>query len=121
MKSLSISTSSDFISVAIHEEELLSLNTISSKKHHTELIYEMIENQLLNTNLDKTQLEGIILDIGPGYYTGMRIGLSVAQGLAAGIGIPIVPVSSLDALAFSSFTGHRTIFSIVELFFYSCP
>ena len=45
MKSLSISTSSDFISVAIHEEELLSLNTISSKKHHTELIYEMIENQ----------------------------------------------------------------------------
>ena len=115
MKSLSISTSSDFISVAIHEEELLSLNTISSKKHHTELIYEMIENQLLNTNLDKTQLEGIILDIGPGYYTGMRIGLSVAQGLAAGLGIPIVPVSSLDALAFSSFTGHRTIFSIVDV------
>ena len=115
MKSLSISTSSDFISVAIHEEELLSLNTISSKKHHTELIYEMIENKLLNTNLDKTQLEGIILDIGPGYYTGMRIGLSVAQGLAAGLGIPIVPVSSLDALAFSSFTGHRTIFSIVDV------
>ena len=115
MKTLSISTSSDFVSVALHEEELLSVNTISSKKNHTELIYEMIESQFINTDIDKNQLDGLILDVGPGYYTGMRIGLSVAQGLAAGLGIPIIPVSSLDALAFASFTGHRTIFSVVDI------
>ena len=115
MKTLSISTSSDFVSVALHEKELLSVNTVSSGKNHTELIYEMIETQLINADIDKTLLDGIILDVGPGYYTGMRIGLSVAQGLAAGLGIPIVPVSSLDALAFASFTGHRKIFSIVDV------
>ena len=115
MKTLSISTSSDFVSIALHEKELLSVNTVSSGKNHTELIYEMIETQLINADIDKTLLDGIILDIGPGYYTGMRIGLSVAQGLAAGLGIPIVPVSSLDALAFASFTGHRMIFSIVDV------
>lgn len=115
MKTLSISTSSDFVSVALHEKELLSVNTVSSGKNHTELIYEMIETQLINADIDKTLLDGIILDVGPGYYTGMRIGLSVAQGLAAGLGIPIVPISSLDALAFASFTGHRKIFSIVDV------
>jgi tRNA threonylcarbamoyladenosine biosynthesis protein TsaB len=115
MKTLSISTSSDFVSIALHEKELLSVNTVSSGKNHTELIYEMIESQLINADINKTLLDGIILDVGPGYYTGMRIGLSVAQGLAAGLGIPIVPVSSLDALAFASFTGHRKIFSIVDV------
>ena len=115
MKTLSISTSSDFVSIALHEKELLSVNTVSSGKNHTELIYEMIESQLINAAINKTLLDGIILDVGPGYYTGMRIGLSVAQGLAAGLGIPIVPVSSLDALAFASFTGHRKIFSIVDV------
>mgnify|MGYP006090285277 FL=1 len=115
MKTLSISTSSDFVSIALHEKELLSVNTVSSRKNHTELIYEMIESQLINAAINKTLLDGIILDVGPGYYTGMRIGLSVAQGLAAGLGIPIVPVSSLDALAFASFTGHRKIFSIVDV------
>ena len=115
MKTLSISTSSDFVSIALHEKELLSVNTVSSRKNHTELIYEMIESQLINADINKTLLDGIILDVGPGYYTGMRIGLSVAQGLAAGLGIPIVPVSSLDALAFASFTGHRKIFSIVDV------
>ena len=115
MKTLSISASSDFVSIALHEKELLSVNTVSSGKNHTELIYEMIESQLINADINKTLLDGIILDVGPGYYTGMRIGLSVAQGLAAGLGIPIVPVSSLDALAFASFTGHRKIFSIVDV------
>ena len=115
MKTLSISTSSDFVSIALHEKELLSVNTVSSGKNHTELIYEMIESQLINADINKTLLDGIILDVGPGYYTGMRIGLSVAQGLAAGLGIPIVPISSLDALAFASFTGHRKIFSIVDV------
>ena len=65
MKSLGISASSDFISVAVHEEEHLSLNTMSSKRLHTELGYEMIESQLRNKNLDKTEREGIMLDIGP--------------------------------------------------------
>ena len=115
MKTLSISTSSDFVSVALHDKELLSVNTISSQKNHTELIYEMIEGQLINAEVDKGEIDGIVLDVGPGYYTGMRIGLSVSQGIAAGLGIPIIPVSSLDALAFASFTGHRTIFSIVDV------
>ena len=63
MKVLSLSTSSDFVSVALHEEELLSVNTISSKKNHTELIYEMIESQLTNAHIDKNEIDLSLIHI----------------------------------------------------------
>jgi tRNA threonylcarbamoyladenosine biosynthesis protein TsaB len=60
-------------------------------------------------------LDAIVVDVGPGLYTGIRVGIATAQGLASALGIPVVAGTSLDALALEAATGHRHIFSIVDV------
>jgi tRNA threonylcarbamoyladenosine biosynthesis protein TsaB len=60
-------------------------------------------------------LDAIVVDVGPGLYTGIRVGIATAQGLASALGIPVVAGTSLDALALEAATGHRHIFSVVDV------
>ncbi|HEY7565541.1 MAG TPA: tRNA (adenosine(37)-N6)-threonylcarbamoyltransferase complex dimerization subunit type 1 TsaB [Acidimicrobiia bacterium] len=60
-------------------------------------------------------LDAIVVDVGPGLYTGIRVGIATAQGLAAALGIPVVPGTSLDSLALDAATGHRRIYSVVDV------
>ncbi|MGH8875329.1 MAG: tRNA (adenosine(37)-N6)-threonylcarbamoyltransferase complex dimerization subunit type 1 TsaB [Acidimicrobiia bacterium] len=57
----------------------------------------------------------VVVDVGPGLYTGIRVGLATAQGLAAAVGAPVIPASSLDALALRATTGHRHIWAVVDV------
>ena len=59
----------------------------------------MIEDVLAASGLDVGQLDGIAFGAGPGSFTGLRIACGVAQGLAFGAGLPVVPVGTLVALA----------------------
>jgi tRNA threonylcarbamoyladenosine biosynthesis protein TsaB len=59
-------------------------------------------------------LDAVVVDIGPGLYTGIRVGLATAQGLGAAFGIPIIPAVSVDALALEAKTGHRMIWAVVD-------
>jgi tRNA threonylcarbamoyladenosine biosynthesis protein TsaB len=60
-------------------------------------------------------LDGVVIDVGPGLYTGIRVGLATAQGLAAAFGIPLIPALSVDALALEARTGHRMIWALVDV------
>ena len=60
-------------------------------------------------------LDAVVVDIGPGLYTGIRVGLATAQGLAAAFGIPVIPAVSLDAIALEARTGHRLIWAVVDV------
>ena len=99
MKLLSLDTSTEYCSVALlHDDELTHRETHAVQRH-SELILPMIEALLRASGLALAQLDGIAFGAGPGSFTGVRIACGVAQGLALGAGLPVVPVGTLAALA----------------------
>ena len=99
MNLLAIDTSSLACSVALQAGDALTERHEEQAREHTRLLTPMIRDVLGDRNLDATQLDAIVLGNGPGSFIGMRIAASLAQGLAHGAGISIVPVSSLAAVA----------------------
>lgn len=99
MKLLSLSTSSVACSVALVANETVYIRHEIVANQHTQLILPMIDSVLAEGGLQKQDLNAIALDEGPGSFTGLRIGLGVAQGLALGLNIPVYPVSSLQVIA----------------------
>jgi len=70
-------------------------------KSHSSLLPAIIEELLINCHVEKTQLQAVALSDGPGSYTGLRIGSSVAKGLCFALDIPLIAVNTLKAIAFS--------------------
>ena len=79
MYSLSISTSGKYISVAIHDDKLISTSSVLSENGTTNLLMKSIEEITKKSGIEKSDINVVYLDIGPGYYTSLRIGLAVAK------------------------------------------
>lgn len=100
MKILAIDTSNVPMSVAVlADTTLLATTTINHERNHSKLLLPLIKQTLKQAGVLKTELDRIVVAIGPGSYTGLRIGVSVAKMLAYALNIPVVPVSSLEILA----------------------
>lgn len=99
MKLLALDTSSDACSVSLQLGEDVIEDHVVGAREHTRILVPMIRGVLEEGAVLLTELDAIVLGNGPGSFIGMRIGASVAQGLAHGAGISIVPVSSLLAVA----------------------
>jgi len=97
---LSIDTSTKYESVALLEDENLKAEyCIYCPSSHSESLLSLINRVLLDKKLDIKDIDGICVSLGPGSFTGLRIGLSVAKGLAFGLKRPLVGISTLEALA----------------------
>src|SRR3954470_6762837 len=99
MNLLAIDTATECCSAALLCGEHLLERSELAPRRHAELILPMIDSLLSEARLSRRSLDGIAVGRGPGAFTGVRLAISVAQGLALGLDIPVVPVSSLAALA----------------------
>lgn len=101
-KILSIDTATRVCSVALHVEgELVASQHLHIDKSHSGLLTVLVENLLSYCQLGMDELDAIAYSEGPGSYTGLRIGLSTAKGLAYALDTPIIAVNTLEAMAWS--------------------
>jgi tRNA threonylcarbamoyl adenosine modification protein YeaZ len=71
----------------------------NDRYRHAEFIFPLIDKVISEAKIEKAEIGGIIVSTGPGSFTGLRIGMSAAKGLAVALDIPIVGVSIFNALA----------------------
>lgn len=97
---LSIETSTSVCSVAVHDAgSLVSLSEIKESGAHAEQIMLLVVDVVAKASIQLSDLAGIAVSEGPGSYTGLRIGVSTAKGLAFGLNLPLISINTLQALA----------------------
>jgi len=99
MKFAAIETSTEWCSVALWRDGELSAIEQRAANRHGELALPMLERLLAAAGLKVADLEAIAFGAGPGSFTGLRIACGIAQGLAFARGLPVLGVSSLEAMA----------------------
>lgn len=100
---LGIETSVENVGVALGDHNGIRASAaISSDRKHAESLTPMIQFVLHQAECAMSDVSAIAVDIGPGLFTGMRVGIATAQSLAWALDVPVIPVCSLDALAHSS-------------------
>ncbi|MBG7601057.1 MAG: tRNA (adenosine(37)-N6)-threonylcarbamoyltransferase complex dimerization subunit type 1 TsaB [Gammaproteobacteria bacterium] len=99
MNLLAIETSEAACSAAIWIDGEVIETYREQPRGHSELLLPMIDTLLSQSGVGKPQLDAIAFGRGPGSFTGVRIAAAVTQGISFGLDIPVIPVSSLQALA----------------------
>lgn len=99
VKLLALDTSTEACSAALYLDGQVRVRFEIAPREHSRLILPMLESLLAEAQLRVAQLDGLAFGRGPGAFTGVRIAAGTAQGIALGRDLPVVPVSSLAALA----------------------
>ncbi|WP_226894102.1 tRNA (adenosine(37)-N6)-threonylcarbamoyltransferase complex dimerization subunit type 1 TsaB [Proteus sp. FME41] len=99
MRILAIDTATESCSVAVWNEGVVASRFEISPREHTQKILPMVKNALQEANLTLQSLDAIAFGRGPGSFTGVRIGVGIAQGIALGAELPMIGISSLATMA----------------------
>ena len=96
---LNIDTALDSASICLtKDEEMVQLAFNENQKDHAAWIHTAIAELLKKNNYTIKQLEAVAVSIGPGSYTGLRVGLAAAKGLCFALNIPLITVSTLEIM-----------------------
>ncbi len=99
MKILAVETSTEACSAALYIDGEVHEYFEIAPREHSKLILPMIDSLMAEAELKPQQLDGLAFSRGPGSFTGVRISTGVIQGIALGADLPVVPVSTLAAIA----------------------
>ncbi len=115
MKLLSIDTSSDVCSVALLENNALikELN-ITDSKTHSENLMPLVDELFACTSTTLSDINAIACSIGPGSFTGIRIGIATVKAMAEVFDLPVIGVTSLETLAYSVISNSNNIVSLID-------
>ena len=99
---LAIDSSSVVASVAIvSEDKVIAEYSTNLKKTHSQTLMPMIDEIFKMTGLDKKDLKAVAITNGPGSFTGLRIGGATAKGIALALNIPVIQISTIEAMAYN--------------------
>ena len=100
MTTLAFDTSTEILGICLEQDDKYYSYTAKAGLKHSENLLKEIDHLYSSSGVDKKSTELIVCAKGPGSFTGLRIGMSIAKGLADGFGCPIVSVPTLDILAY---------------------
>ncbi len=112
---LGIETATQQVGCAIggHEGVLASAH-VRRGQRHAELLAPMIASVSRQAAVDLTEIGAVAVDLGPGLFTGLRVGISTAKALAYALQVPMIGVTSLDLLAFPLRYSDRLIAAVID-------
>ncbi len=115
MKILAVDTSAVVASCAISEDDkLLGVYTVNNRLTHSQMIMPMIDRLLSDTECNIDDIDLFAASIGPGSYTGLRIGAATVKGLAAARNKNAIGIGTLDALAFNVQHSEHIVVPIMD-------
>jgi len=115
MKILAIESASITASCAVSENDVvLGEYSLGYKKTHSEKLMPLIENLLEDMDIKIKEIELIAISEGPGSYTGLRIGASIAKSIAYAINVPIVNIPTMKSLAANIYSVDRNLVPIMD-------
>ena len=114
MKLLAFDTASAWCSAALWIDGAVSFRAVHAGQKHSELLAPMLGELLAEAGLGYRRLDGLAFGCGPGSFTGLRIACGVAQGLALGADLPVLGVSTLEALAEEAGDGADEVLACLD-------
>lgn len=112
---LAIDSATLSCSVALLQDEtILAELTLNIKKTHSERLMPLLDQMLTESATEREAIDAIAVAAGPGSFTGLRIGVATARGLAQGLNIPAVPVCTLEAMAEAVPSPHTLICPLLD-------
>ncbi len=112
MRLIGIETATRHLSVALWQDGEIIERSEDLANGGSERLLPWVHELLAEGQLELAQLDGIAFGAGPGSFTGLRLACGVAQGLAWGLDLPVLPVSTLEALALAS--GKREVWTCLD-------
>lgn len=116
IKILAIDTATENCSVALLMGDKLYVRSEVAPRDHTKKVLPMVDEVLREAGIVLGELDALAFGRGPGSFTGVRIGIGIAQGLAFGAGLPMIGISTLAAMAQGSYRlhGHTHVASAID-------
>lgn len=113
---LLIESSNEICSVALSQEKsIIQEKYINKPNSHSVYLAPFVNEVLNNARMSINELDGVVISDGPGSYTGLRIGSSLAKGICLGAGIPLMVVSTLKGMAKKALNDYPSVDQAIAL------